>query len=185
MSCGLTSSDPRPWGPSARRSGVRFLTWRGRRRTCCLAVEKERERHSRWTTCVCVNTKASREALTDLWPPSAPAQCWAWWWGWRCVWCPPCLPGFCCDTWGWDARPVSAAGPGCPPGAACKVLMGDGHLGSIRSFHQENQDDEDAEDKPIVFSLFIFQDSGPSCTIVLLVRSKFWLAERFHTCEHI
>lgn len=27
---------------------------------------------------------------------------------------------------------------------------------------------------PIVLSLFTFHDRGPSCTILLLVRSKFW-----------
>lgn len=31
-----------------------------------------------------------------------------------------------------------------------------------------------SEYKPIVLSLFTFHDSGPSCTIVLLVRSRFW-----------
>lgn len=37
----LTSSGPRRWAPSARRSGLRFRTWKGRRRTCCLAGGRE------------------------------------------------------------------------------------------------------------------------------------------------
>lgn len=78
--CGLTSSDPRPWAPSARRSGVRFLMWTGRRRTCCLVGGREgggkRERKDAPDESqVFVNAKRSHEAPTDLWPPSAPAQC--------------------------------------------------------------------------------------------------------------
>lgn len=39
-----------------------------------------------------------------------------------------------------------------------------------------------ADHKPMVLSLFIFQDSGPSCTIVLFVRSRFCLGDTFITC---
>lgn len=38
--CGLAFSDLRLWAPSAHRSGLRCLTWTGRRRTCCLAGER-------------------------------------------------------------------------------------------------------------------------------------------------
>lgn len=65
------------------------------------------------------------QGLTDLWPLSAPARCWVWWWGWRFVWYLRCLPGSCCDTWGSGAHLVSAVEQGCPPGAVCTALKGD------------------------------------------------------------
>lgn len=59
---------------------------------------------------------------TDLWPPGEPAQCWVWWWGWRCVCCQLWTPGSCCGTSAPVCHPVSAAAPGCPPAAECTDL---------------------------------------------------------------